>query len=84
MNGGLLMLNNKHNFNSSELPKIGDIVTVQMRELQSNQRYERFIVESYNLCDNILPYSKGIHLVNLTRLKDNAKFQVSGHWCVVE
>ena len=37
------------------------------------------IVESYPLCDNVLPYSIGIHTCNVRRLRDGQVFRISGH-----
>jgi hypothetical protein len=42
----------------------------------------RGIVESFPLCDNILPYSKGIHTVNVRRLDNGRSIKISGvHVC---
>lgn len=77
------MLDNKRqNYHHSKLPKLGAIVEVRIRPLQQNERYEKFIVESFNLCDNALPWSIGIHLVNLVSLRDRrVRVTVSGFYC---
>jgi hypothetical protein len=79
------MLNNKRqNFHRSQLPPLGAIVEVHDRELGYGRRYRKFIVESFNLCDNVLPYSIGIHLVNISALDNrNEKYTVSGFYCEV-
>jgi hypothetical protein len=79
------MLNNKRqNFHHSKLPNLGDIVEIHDKPLGFGSRYRKFIVESFNLCDNALPYSIGIHTVNLAALNNrNEKFTVSGFYCEV-
>lgn len=79
------MLNNKRqNFHHSKLPNLGDIVIVKTHPLGMGQTYKRFIVESFNLCDNVLPYSIGIHMVNLSSLHNrNEKYTVAGQLCEV-
>lgn len=40
----------------------------------------RFIVESFPLCDNVWPWSRGIHTVLVRRLRDGARFRFSGFY----
>jgi hypothetical protein len=77
------MLDNKRqNFHHSKLPSLGDIVILP--GLHNVGYTGKWIVESFNLCDNILPYSIGIHTANLVSLRDrNIRTTVSGFHCEV-
>ena len=83
------MLNNKQqNYHHSKLPNLGDIVKVNIHSrdfmLANKKRWQNWIVVSFNLNDNVSPYSVGIHLVNLELLRDrNVKFTCSGFYCEV-
>lgn len=83
------MLNNKRqNYHHSKLPNIGDIIKVQIdnknHPLATKKRFQNWIVTSFNLCDNVLTYSYGIHLVNLELLRDrNIKLTCSGFYCEI-
>lgn len=73
-----MLKNKRQNFHHSKLPNLGDIVDTPLRELPG-----KWIVTSFNLCDNVLPYSVGIHLVNLELLSDrNIQKTVSGFYCL--
>jgi hypothetical protein len=72
-----MLNNNRQNYHHSTLPKLGDIV-------QPGILSGWWIVTSFNLCDNVLPYSRGIHLVNIEKLSDrNINATISGFYCVV-
>ena len=75
------MLSTIANIHRHKLPKPGAIVRIV--GLQRNGYYplHRWQVESFPLCDNVRPYSFGIHTVNLRRLADNARARVSGFYC---
>jgi hypothetical protein len=75
------MLDNKRqNYHHSKLPELGTIVTLP--NLSNHGYTGKWIVESFNLCDNVLPYSVGIHLVNVRSLRDrNVLATVSGFYC---
>ena len=79
------MLKTRQNYHRSELPKIGAIVEVQIKPLfmsrYTHRRYRKFIVVSYPLCDNVLPYSKGIHTCNIKALDNGREFKISGFYC---
>lgn len=75
------MLTTKSNFHHSKLPKLGTICIVRVHELKPGHRHRKFIVESYPLCDNVRPYSIGIHTVNLRALDNGEKIRVSGFYC---
>ena len=67
-----LMFNTHQNFHHSKLPKLGAIV-----ELPSGSRG---IVVAFPLCDNVLPYSIGIHTCFVQRLDTGHIFKISGTW----
>lgn len=74
------MLNTRQNFHHSKLPRLGAIVTLP--ELKNHGFTGKWIVESFNLCDNVLPYSVGIHTVNIASLANrNIVKTVSGFYC---
>jgi hypothetical protein len=79
------MLNNKRqNYHHSKLPEPGDIVSLDSLKRISPDYSGKWIVESFNLCDNVYNYSVGIHLVNLALLRDrDVKRTVSGFYCDV-
>ena len=66
----------KQNYHHSKLPKIGEIGFINLPQYHN----DRFMVSHYPLCDNVLPYSKGIHTAYFKRLKDNAITQFSGFY----
>jgi hypothetical protein len=73
------MLNTKQNFHHSKLPELGTVVKLP-KKLDPAQ--SKVIVESYPLCDNILPYSIGIHTVNVRALANNSRHKISGFWLI--
>lgn len=75
------MLTTAGNYHHSVLPGLGAIVSVRTRDLAPGHRYRRFIVESFPLYDNVLPYSVGIHTVNLRALDNGEAVRVSGFYC---
>lgn len=76
------MLNTRQNFHHSKLPALGSIVTVQDRPRMFGHRFRRFIVEAFPLCDNVRPYSFGIHTAWIKALDNGSRYQVSGHFLV--
>ena len=83
------MLNTRQNFHHSKLPALGEIVTawglgvrVNLRSLRPTLR--RFIVEAFPLCDNVRPWSLGIHTVHLSALDNGERVRVAGHWLETE
>jgi hypothetical protein len=75
------MLNTRQNFHHSKLPKLGSIVQLP-RELTKYMKPGKLIVESYPLCDNVRPYSIGIHTVNVRRLDNGQRLNLSGFYLV--
>jgi len=75
------MLNTRHNFHHSKLPKPGAIVQLP-KELTRYMKPGKLIVESYPLCDNDRPYSIGIHTVNVRRLDNGQRLRLSGFYLV--
>lgn len=81
------MLNNKRqNYHHSKLPSLGDIVELPglLRNGLPEDYAGKWIVESFPLTDSPdYHYSYGVHTVNLRRLSDSKKINVSGIWCDV-
>lgn len=77
------MFNTRQNFHHSKLPAIGEVFKMpeQLLRGQFNPK-DKFITVSYNLCDNIRPYSIGIHLVNIRSLRTGKLHTISGFWVV--
>lgn len=75
------MFNTKQNVHHSKLPKLGQEVAIPKYMRSNGQKvYRRGIVQSFNLCDNVLPYSHGIHLANV-RFYDNGEIKsISGNY----
>lgn len=73
------MLNNRRqNYHHSKLPGLGEIGNIVGLSTVNPKR--KCIVEYFPLCDNILPYSLGIHTV-VVRFLDNGKTaRFSGIW----
>lgn len=69
------MLNTRQNIHKSKLPKLGEVVTNPFDN-------ERYIVTSFPLCDNVGPWSIGIHTCNIMRLADGKIKRIAGHWLV--
>lgn len=80
------MLTTIANVHRSKLPKPGAVgYLVNGHDRYRGPRYfkgerTKFIVESFPLCDNVFPYSHGIHTVNVRRLRDGARFKFSGFY----
>ena len=68
----------RQNFHHSKMPKLGDIVTLPKNLGYGNRK---FIVKSFPLCDNVRPFSIGIHTVNLEALDNRQEIRVSGFYC---
>jgi len=75
------MFNTRQNFHHSKLPKIGEVVRLP-KELTKHMKPGKVIIESYPLCDNVLPWSIGIHTVNVRRLDNNSRLTISGFYLV--
>ena len=80
------MFNTRQNFHHSKLPKLGAIgVLVSGHDRYLGTRYltgrrRRCIVESYPLCDNVRPYSLGIHTCVVRFLDNGARKKVNGFY----
>lgn len=66
------------NFHHSKLPPPGAIGRIVGLSTVNPQR--KCIVSHYPLCDNILPYSRGIHTVVVRFLDNNEIARFSGIW----
>ncbi|MBN8639818.1 MAG: hypothetical protein J0M07_31180 [Anaerolineae bacterium] len=72
------MLSPCANFHHSKLPEPGTIGWIV--GLSTIDPKRKCIVSHYPLCDNILPYSRGIHTVFVRFLDDQEIAQFSGIW----
>ena len=70
------MLTPRGNIHGSKLPSPGAIGTIS--GLTSVPPCRRCIVESYPLCDNVWPYSIGIHTVWVRFLDNGERRRFSG------
>ena len=81
------MLSTKQNFHHSILPKLGEIGYLRIPKIEygiTENLYYRgkqlYQVISFPLCDNCLPYSKGIHTAYFQSLKDGTIHRLSGFY----
>lgn len=72
------MLTPRGNFHYSKLPASGAIGHIV--GLSTIDPRRRCIVSHYPLCDNVLPYSIGIHTVYVRFLDNNEERRFSGIW----
>lgn len=73
-----MLKNKRQNFHHSKLPELGTIVHNPVPSLQG-----KWIVTSFGVCDNVLPYSIGIHLVTVESLANrNVQATISGFYCL--
>lgn len=70
------------NVHQHKLPRPGALVEVHIDRLGPNERYRRFIVESFPLTDAASRHSIGIHTCVLRALDNSQRFKVSGIFCV--
>jgi len=73
-----MLKSKRQNFHHSTLPKLGEIVILP----RLGYGLRKFIVKSFPLCDNVRPFSIGIHTVNLEALDNKQEITVSGFYCV--
>jgi hypothetical protein len=72
------MLTPKANFHHSRLPVPGAVGHIVGLSTIDPQR--KCIVVAYPLCDNVLPYSIGIHTVVVRFLDNQEQMRISGIW----
>ena len=72
------MLTPRGNYHHSKLPKTGAIGHIV--GLSTIDPTRRCIVSHYPLCDNVLPFSIGIHTVYVRFLDNCQEMRVSGIW----
>ncbi len=72
------MLTTKTNYHHSKLPELGEIGRI--KGLSTIDQKRKCVVEAYPLCDNVLPYSKGIHTIHVKFLDNGESSRFSGHW----
>lgn len=80
------MLQTKHNFHHSKLPKLGEIGYITNGTNQFNETLfyrgerQKYQVYAFPLCDNCYPYSYGIHTALFRNLKTNEILKFSGFY----
>lgn len=83
------MLNHKQNFHHSKLPEPGQ--TGYLSYTQNNWlgfptyfdgKKQKYQCVAYPLCDNVLPYSKGIHTAYFRNLANGRIIQASGFYFI--
>lgn len=72
------MLTPRANIHHSRLPAPGAVGHIVGLSTIDPQR--KCIVSHYPLCDNVLPYSIGIHTVYVRFLDNQEQMRVSGVW----
>jgi hypothetical protein len=72
------MLTPRANYHHYTLPPPGAIGHIT--GLQTVDSRRKCIVSHYPLCDNVLPYSIGIHTVYVRFLDNGEIRRFSGHW----
>ena len=72
------MLTPRSNLHHSRLSKAGTVVHII--GLSTIDLTRKCIVSHYPLCDNILPYSVGIHTIYVRFLDNRQDIQISGVW----
>ncbi|MBE2270191.1 MAG: hypothetical protein IAE80_18275 [Anaerolinea sp.] len=76
------MLTPKGNIHHSKLPKPGAIGRIV--GLATVDPHRKCIVSHYPLCDNVLPYSRGIHTIYVRFLDNREIARFSGMWFKTE
>ena len=79
-----MLQNKRQNYHHSKLPALGEIVKIPAcldghNGLNSRTKH---IVISFPLCDNVRPYSIGIHTCIIKNLQNGSTHQVSGYYLV--
>ena len=64
----------KQNYHHSKFPELGELI-----ELPSGAKG---IVLAFPLCDNVLPYSKGIHTCHVRRLDTGKMIRISAFYLI--
>ena len=73
-----MLTGNRQNIHRSKLPKPGAIGHIVGLSTVNPRR--KCLISHYPLCDNVLPYSRGIHTV-VVRFLDNGEIaRFSGIW----
>jgi nucleoside permease NupC len=78
-----MLQNKRQNFHHSKLPEIGTIARLPKEicnGLNGLDYRTKYRVISFPLCDNVRPYSIGIHTCNIKSLKDGREHSISGFW----
>ncbi len=76
---------NRQNYHHSKLPKLGEIGYLVETKGRYNDKYyyngkQLYQVVAFPLCDNVLPYSKGIHTAYFKSLKNGNIIKMSGFY----
>jgi hypothetical protein len=76
-----MLQSKRQNFHHSKFPELGEIVKVPhlvCNRLNGIDPNVKHIVIAFPLCDNVRPYSIGIHTCYIQSLKDKRVFKISG------
>jgi len=74
----------RQNIHHSKLPKPGQIGWIVGLERSGINPRRKCIISHYPLCDNALPYSRGIHTVFVKFLDNGEIARFSGIWFAEE
>lgn len=74
------MLTPLGNIHHHTLPRPGEIGRLRGLERSGVSPHRRCIVEAYPLCDNVWPWSHGIHTVTVRFLDNNERRRFSGFY----
>lgn len=73
------MFTTRQNYHHSKLPDLGAIIRIPNGLKDAGRKA---IVESFNLCDNVRPWSIGIHLANVRFLDRDERKTFSGFYLI--
>jgi len=80
------MLTARANYHHSKLPQLGDVGYITNGKNRWGERMfwkgrkRLCVVESFPLCDNVLPYGRGIHTVTVRFLDNGETARFSGFY----
>lgn len=80
-----MLQNKRQNFHHSKLPELGTIAKIPAQicnRLNGIRPNTKHIVISFPLCDNVRPYSIGIHTCIVKSLHNGQQHKISGFFLV--
>jgi hypothetical protein len=80
-----MLKSKRQNYHHSKLPEPGEIGYLVDYKGRFNEKYyyggkQKYQVIAYPLCDNVLPWSKGIHTAYFKSLKNGKIIKMSGFY----